>query len=58
MTAEQERALFVARNADAKTEDEKTLIRSRDPQLLRAIDAIKGGMIYAQEKATKSEAKE
>jgi carboxyl-terminal processing protease len=58
MTAEQERALFVARNSDAKMEDEKTLIRSRDPQLLRAIDAIKGGMIYAQEKATKSEAKE
>src|SRR5213080_3604121 len=56
MTAEQERALFVARNSDAKTEDEKTLIRSRDPQLLRAIDAIKGGMIYAQETAS-SEAK-
>ena len=51
MTVEQERALFVARNSDAKMEDEKTLIRSRDPQLLRAIDAIKGGMIYAQETA-------
>src|SRR5678816_3478158 len=57
MTAEQERALFVARNSDAKMEDEKTLIRSRDPQLLRAIDAIKGGMIYAQETAASSEAK-
>ena len=57
MTAEQERALFVARNSDAKMEDEKTLIRSRDPQLLRAIDAIKGGMIYAQETALKSEVK-
>src|SRR6266403_500538 len=57
MTAEQERALFVARNSDAKMEDEKTLLRSRDPQLLRAIDAIKGGMIYAQETAASSEAK-
>src|SRR5881398_73873 len=57
MTAEQERALFVARNSDAKMEDEKTLIRSRDPQLLRAIDAIKGEMIYAQETVLKSEVK-
>src|SRR5712675_1009570 len=57
MRAEQERALFVARNSDAKMEDEKTLIRSRDPQLLRAMDAIKGGMIYAQETAASSEAK-
>ena len=57
MTAEQEHALFVSRNSDAKTEDEKTLIRSRDPQMLRAIDALKGVMIYAQDTATKSEAK-
>jgi carboxyl-terminal processing protease len=57
MTAEQEHALFVSRNSDAKTEDEKTLIRSRDPQMLRAIDALKGVMIYGQETATKSEAK-
>jgi carboxyl-terminal processing protease len=57
MTAEQEHALFVSRNSDAKTEDEKTQIRSRDPQMLRAIDALKGVMIYAQEAATKSEAK-
>jgi carboxyl-terminal processing protease len=57
MTAEQEHALFVSRNNDAKTEDEKTLIRSRDPQMLRAIDALKGVMIYAQETAVKSEAR-
>jgi carboxyl-terminal processing protease len=57
MTAEQEHALFVSRNSDAKTEDEKTQIRSRDPQMLRAIDALKGVMIYAQETAAKSEAK-
>src|SRR3977135_2534854 len=56
MTAEQEHALFVSRNSDAKTEDEKTQIRSRDPQMLRAIDALKGVMIYAQETAVKSEA--
>src|SRR6184192_2334716 len=57
MTAEQEHALFVARNSDAKTDDEKNQIRSRDPQMLRAIDALKGVMIYAQETAVKSEAK-
>src|SRR3989440_1045727 len=57
MTAEQEHALFVARNTDPKTEDEKGLIRSRDPQMLRAVDALKGVMIYAQETAAKSEAK-
>src|SRR6184192_2835147 len=57
MTAEQEHALFVARNNDAKTDDEKNQIRSRDPQMLRAIDALKGVMIYAQETAVKSEAK-
>src|SRR5213082_988476 len=57
MTAEQEHALFVARNSDAKTDDEKNQIRSRDPQMLRAIDELKGVMIYAQDTAVKSEAK-
>src|SRR6266704_6262336 len=57
MTAEQEHALFVSRNSDTKIDDEKTQIRSRDPQMLRAIDALKGAMIYAQETAVKSEAK-
>src|SRR3979411_2780553 len=46
MAAEQEHALFVSRNSDTKTDDEKTQIRSRDPQMLRAIDALKGVMIY------------
>src|SRR5207249_1840812 len=41
MSAEQERALFASRNADPKVEDEKIQVRSRDPQLLRAIDALK-----------------
>src|SRR5438552_2552026 len=49
MSAEQERALFATRNADPKVEDEKIQVRSRDPQLLRAIDALKGVMIYAQQ---------
>jgi carboxyl-terminal processing protease len=57
MTAEQEHALFVARNTDPKTEEEKGLIRSRDPQMLRAVDALKGVMIYAEENSPKSEAK-
>src|SRR6266446_3904470 len=48
MSAEQEHALFASRNSDIKVEDEKTQVRSRDPQLLRAIDALKGVMIYAQ----------
>src|SRR6267378_2439890 len=57
MTAEQEHALFVSRNSDTKIGDEKTQIRSRDPQMLRAIDALKGVMIYAQENSPKNEAK-
>jgi hypothetical protein len=38
-----------------KPEDEKNLIKSKDPQLLRAIDALKGVMVYAQENPSKSE---
>ncbi len=49
MSAEQEHALFASRNSDIKVDDEKTQVRSRDPQLLRAIDALKGVMIYAQQ---------
>jgi carboxyl-terminal processing protease len=57
MTQEQEHALFLSRNSDTKIGDEKTQIRSRDPQMLRAIDAIKGVMIYAQENSPKNEVK-
>jgi carboxyl-terminal processing protease len=57
MTQEQEHALFLSRNSDTKIGDEKTQIRSRDPQMLRAIDAIKGVMAYAQENSPKNEAK-
>src|SRR5437868_13374468 len=54
MSAEQEHALFASRNSDIKVDDEKTQVRSRDPQLLRAIDALKGVMIYAQENTPRS----
>ena len=57
MTAEQERILFVQRSTEnLKPEDEKNLIKTKDPQMLRAIDALKGVMIYAQQTAPKSEA--
>src|SRR5689334_19727485 len=57
MTAEQERSLFALRNAgNAKPEDEKNIIKSKDVQLLRAIDALKGVMIYAQQRAPRAEA--
>ncbi len=57
MTAEQERALFALRNAEnVKSEDEKNIIKTKDPQMLRAIDALKGLMIYAQQSAPKAEA--
>src|SRR5690349_20836455 len=57
MTAEQERSLFALRNAgNMKPEDEKNIIKSKDVQLLRAIDALKGVMIYAQQRAPKAEA--
>ena len=49
MTSEQERILFVTRSSEVKLEDEKNLIKTRDPQMLRAIDALKGVMIYAQQ---------
>jgi carboxyl-terminal processing protease len=57
MTAEQERALYALRNAgNIKPEDETKIIKTKDPQLLRAIDALKGVMIYAQQSAPKAQA--
>ncbi len=56
MTAEQEKALFAARNGDGKIGDELTQIRAHDPQMLRAIDALKGVMIYAQQNTRRAEA--
>jgi carboxyl-terminal processing protease len=57
MTPEQERALFALRSAEnVKPEDEKNIIKAKDPQMLRAVDALKGVMIYAQQSAPKAEA--
>src|SRR5881398_3301311 len=57
MTAEQERSLFALRNTgNMKPEDDKSIIKARDPQMLRAIDALKGVMVYAQENAPKAQA--
>lgn len=57
MTAEQERALYALRNTgNVKPEDEINIIKTKDPQMLRAIDALKGVMIYAQQSAPKAEA--
>ena len=57
VTADQERTLSALRNSgNMKPEDEKSIIKARDPQMLRAIDALKGVMIYAQENAPKAQA--
>jgi carboxyl-terminal processing protease len=54
ISAEQERVLFALRSSgEIKPSEEKDLIKTKDPQMLRAIDALKGVMIYAQQ--TKSE---
>jgi carboxyl-terminal processing protease len=57
MTAEQERALYALRNSgNVKPDEEINIIKTKDPQMLRAIDALKGVMIYAQQAAPKAEA--
>ncbi len=57
MTPDQERQLFVSRNnAPSSATEDKNFIRKRDPQMLRAIDALKGVMIYAQLNTGKVEA--
>src|SRR5438477_2287787 len=57
MTAEQERTLFTLRNTEnVKPDEEKNIIKAKDPQTLRAIDALKGVMIYAQQNAPKADA--
>jgi carboxyl-terminal processing protease len=54
LSVEQERAFFSMRNSEnLKPEEEKNLIKTKDPQLLRAIDALKGVMVYAQENSPK-----
>src|SRR6202795_3022375 len=57
MSAEQERALFALRSAEnIKPDEEKNIIKTKDPQMLRAIDALKGVMIYAQQNTPKLDA--
>ncbi len=49
MTPEQERMLMLQRREDSMSETErKELANFRDPQLDRAVDALKGVMIYAE----------
>jgi carboxyl-terminal processing protease len=56
MTADQERQLFSIRSNDnIRPEDDKVVIKTKDPQMLRAIDALKGVMIYAQQNGAKPE---
>src|SRR5438270_3395721 len=55
--AVQLRALFALRNAaNVKPDDETKIIKAKDAQMLRAIDALKGVMTYAQQSAPKAEA--
>jgi carboxyl-terminal processing protease len=56
VTPDQERVLFASRSGDLKPEEEKNIIKTKDPQMLRAIDALKGVMIYAQQNGGKPEA--
>ena len=57
MTADQERLLFSMRSADnLKPEDEKSIIKTKDPQMMRAIDSLKGVMIYAEQTSPKADA--
>jgi carboxyl-terminal processing protease len=56
ITAEQERALFASRSETVKPDEEKNLIKTKDPQMLRAIDALKGVIIYAAQNGAKAEA--
>src|SRR5881409_2777977 len=57
MSVEQERQLFTARSSGVtiKPDEDKNFIKSTDPQMLRAIDALKGVMIYAQQNTPKGE---
>src|ERR1700730_5191601 len=58
MSVDQERQLFAARSSGdtIKPDEDKNFIKSTDPQMLRAIDALKGVMIYAQQNSPKAEA--
>lgn len=55
LTPEQDRALMIRRNADSLTEAERHEADGiKDPQFDRAVDALKGMMIYRQQMASKA----
>ena len=57
LSPEQERAVAGLRNDDkVKPEDAIAVIKTKDLQLMRAIDALKGVMIYARQTAPKVDA--
>jgi carboxyl-terminal processing protease len=57
LTLEQERAVASLRNDDKiKPADATAVIKTKDVQLMRAIDALKGVMIYAQQTVPKLDA--
>jgi carboxyl-terminal processing protease len=59
LTPEQEKALLLRRrDATLSTEDQTLVNEQRDPQLERAVDAIKGIMIYTQNGGAPSTPKE
>lgn len=58
LTPEQERMLMLQRREDSMSETErKELVNFRDPQLDRAVDALKGVMIYAEKTGEKKAAR-
>jgi carboxyl-terminal processing protease len=57
LTPDQERAVASLRNNDkVQPEEANAIIKSKDLQLMRGIDALKGVMIYAQQTAPKVDA--
>ena len=57
LSSEQDRAVAALRNNDKIQPTEATsIIRSKDLQMMRGIDALKGIMIYAQQTAPKGDA--
>ncbi len=57
LNPDQDRAVTALRNSDKiSSEDATKIIRAQDLQMMRAIDALKGVMIYAQQTAPKGSA--
>jgi carboxyl-terminal processing protease len=55
LTADEERLLLLSRRDDLLSDDDKRDIAGfRDPQLDRAVDALKGVMIYAERTGQKT----